>query len=601
MFWEVVVPGEDGSASKTVTVEAENWFSALRSSLNKHGSGGQLISNLTCDIKPDRSVHVTDFVTRKVFTLRPLEKSGAAPAAPVAAIATPKRSAVEPDPAVDGLPSDLPRCKGFFRRDEAPDDASGIFFRERMLAVAPGTDTDGAARLAMAVFERLQEMGTTAGTKMFVTVQVFDHEFEGRFERPAIAALEWKEWSPKKAKIQFPLSGAEEIRFSRVSVPPPAPEAAPPVALVEAAPPVALVEAPQPAAAPQAVTPAPRGHARPSVDSVASAPGPGPAQVPIPLVAAPDKAVPLDLRPATSPAQRKIQPETPTASRTEKKPSAEMRAHPGKDPHKKRQTGEGVVLDDLFFQAFERMHEIYSHRDHDKVAEFALGVAREFIKCEAGSTMLITPGKYELYVAAAQGPVAKSLYGKRMSLTKGIVGFATRAGAVVTVSDPENDPRFHDEFDKLTSYRTRNVLCAPIQFEGKTIGAIELLNSPREAGFLQSEANVLSYVAGAVGEYIDTSLPSREAEFSDREFAEFLPARKAEALRRAEEKRNGKPAVPAPAAAPAKPAAPAAAKAVAPSAAKPVVKTTIAETPAAKKTQPPPAQSSGKNKKKRKR
>jgi putative methionine-R-sulfoxide reductase with GAF domain len=569
MFWEVVVPGEDGTSSSTVTVEAENWFSALRSSLVKHGSGGQLISNLTCDIKPDRSVHVTDFVTRKVFTLKPLDRAPAAGAADRAALisaveAPPSRPAGAPDSAVDGLPPDVPSCRGFFRRDEAPDDLSGIFYRERNLAVAPGTDTDSAARLAMVVFERLQALGNSAGTKLFVIVQVFDHEFEGRFVRPAIAALEWKEWSPKKAKIRFPLSGAEEMRIGRTSIAPPAPEAALPIELVEAS---------QPAAAPAVL--APRTGVRPSVDAVASAPRP--AVAPVPLVAAPDKAVPLDLRPATSPAQRKA--------------PVEAQAQPAKELYKKHQTGEGVVLDDLFFQAFERMHEIYSYRDHDKVAEFALKLAQEFIKSEAGSTMLITPGKYELYVAAAQGSVAQSLFGKRMSLTKGIVGFATRAGAVVTVSDPENDPRFHDEFDKLTSFKTRNVVCAPIQFEGKTIGAIELLNSPRESGFLQTEANVLSYIAGAVGEYIDTSLPSREAEFSDKEFAEFLPARKrAEAVRRGLEKKNSKPSP--------KVVVPAAQAKVAST---PVVRATIAETPAAKRTLPPPDKSSGKNKKKRKR
>lgn len=181
------------------------------------------------------------------------------------------------------------------------------------------------------------------------------------------------------------------------------------------------------------------------------------------------------------------------------------------------------MVEDKIVEAFERMQELFTLRDHDEVADFALRVSREFINCEAGSAMLITPGKYELYVAAAQGEVAGKIAGKRFSLTKGIVGFATRAGAVVTVSDPENDPRFHGEFDALSGFMTRNVVCAPIQYEGRTIGAIELLNSPRETGFRQSEANVLSYIAGAVGEYIDTSLPSREADFSDKEFAEFLP------------------------------------------------------------------------------
>jgi hypothetical protein len=514
MHWDVDIPGDDGAAPATVTVEAENWFSALRAGLAKRGRGGQIISNLTCDIKPDKTVFVTDFVTRKVYTLRP--RTGAPAAAPSPSQPPAPAPRAEAERArqtfsVDDLPAGLPRCVGFMRRDASSDTSSGIFFRERLLAVDPGTDKEDAVRLAMTVFERLKAMGAEGGAKLFVSVQVYDHVFDERFQRPAIAALEWKEWSPKKAKLHFPLSGAEELRFSRIPGPPAAADEA------------------QPALAPRVVEP-------------------------LPLIAAPQPA-----------------------------PAAV------KEPPKKRTTGEGAVLDDVFFQVFERMHEIYSRRDHDEVAGFALDVAREFIKCEAGSSMLITPGKYELYVAAAQGEVAGTLRGKRMSLTAGIVGFATRAGAVVTVSDPEHDPRFHNEFDKLTNFKTRNVLCAPLQFEGKTIGAIELLNTPRPTGFLQSEANVLSYIAGAVAEYIDTSLPSREAEFSDHEFAEFLPAKRSDASHRAAAKKADAPAPVK--AVPAKPAQAAKAPERAP------VKPTSPEIPAVKKGAQAPA---SKGKKKRK-
>jgi hypothetical protein len=537
MYWEVVIPGEDGAPSATVVVEAENWFSALRAGLSQRGVGGQLISNLTCDIKPDKTVFVTDFVTRKVYTLKP---STGVPATCAPASVEAKAEAASSLPAFsfDDLPPDLPEYLGFQKRDEISTESSGIYFRERLLAVAPGTDREDVVRLATAVFEKLKSMGAEGDCKLYASVQVYDHVFEDRFERPAIVALEWKEWSPKKAKIQFPLSGSEEQRFSYV--------------------------------------PGPRSTGEEPIPAVAA-----PvtyATSPIPLVAAPSPVVvaPAPLAPAPAVV------EAP----------------------KKRTTGEGAVLDDVFFQVFERMHEIYERRDHDEVAAFALDVAREFIKCEAGSSMLITPGKYELYVAAAQGEVAGALRGKRMSLTAGIVGFSTRAGAVVTVSDPERDPRFHDEFDKLTNFRTRNVLCAPLQFEGKTIGAIELLNTPRPSGFLQSEANVLSYIAGAVAEYIDTSLPSREAEFSDQEFASYLPARRFEAQRSATAKKPDHPSPTKPA--PSKPEAKhGAVRGVTPSQAPPAktadrsrLKTTSPEIPAVKRGSVPPSVGKAKKKKK---
>ena len=245
---------------------------------------------------------------------------------------------------------------------------------------------------------------------------------------------------------------------------------------------------------------------------------------------------------------------------------------------KKKIPSRELAVDDAIVRAFERMQDIYSVTRHDDAALFALNLAREFIDCEAASAMLITPGKYELYVAAAQGDAASQLMGKRLSLTKGIVGFATRAGAVITVSDPKNDPRFHAEFDQLSGFITRSIVCAPIQYEGKTIGAVELINSPRESGFLQSEANVLSYIAGAVGEYIDTSLPSREADFSDKDFAEFLPAKKAPPKTKAGARK--KPAEKKPATATVK----AKASGKKPRAAAKPTKKTATETPAAKQT-----------------
>ena len=46
MLWEVIVPNDDGAQSAPITVEADNWFSALRGGLTKHGLGGQGVSTL---------------------------------------------------------------------------------------------------------------------------------------------------------------------------------------------------------------------------------------------------------------------------------------------------------------------------------------------------------------------------------------------------------------------------------------------------------------------------------------------------------------------------------------------------------------------------
>ncbi|MCP4599657.1 MAG: GAF domain-containing protein [Proteobacteria bacterium] len=463
MYWQVDIPNEGSNPlSVSVTVEADNWFTALRNGLDKNGIDGKLVSNLSCNINSDQSVTVTDFITHRVYTLRPMERTGESGAKDV--IGAMQKSESLPNleflPKVESSPKtkfksmpelespvvlsgDLLPHKIFYWRDESPKDGSGIYYRERLLSVDPNCPRNEVSRLIEAYFVHLKDMGSRNGTKLFISVQVYDHQFKDHSLRPAVAALTWKEWSPKKPKIFFPLYGEQGVAFSK----------------------------------------------RPSRSS--------------------DD----DKRLATIP---KATRKTPDDEPKKAKPA-------GGTLRKKRgvrRRAKDNSVDEKMIEAFERMQEIYKVRDHDGAAAFVLSLSRELIDCNAGSCMLLSPGNYELYVSAAEGPVADAINNNKVSLTKGIVGFATRSSTVVNVSNPKKDPLFDNELDIKSGFKTLNVLCAPLQYEGRTFGAIELLNSPRKEGFVQSEANILSYLGGALAEYITVSLPSREADFSDKEFLE---------------------------------------------------------------------------------
>ena len=179
---------------------------------------------------------------------------------------------------------------------------------------------------------------------------------------------------------------------------------------------------------------------------------------------------------------------------------------------------DNIAIDNKMIRAFERMQAIFDLHNHDQVADFGLSLAMDLIPCETGGCMLITPGKYQLYMAATKGTAANSLLAQKIDINRGVVGFAIRMSAVVMVSEPENDPRFDREYDQHPGYKTKNLLCTPIQYEGHTTGAVLLINSSDNKGFTQSDANTLSYVAGALAEYIEKSLPNREADFGKREF-----------------------------------------------------------------------------------
>ncbi len=214
--------------------------------------------------------------------------------------------------------------------------------------------------------------------------------------------------------------------------------------------------------------------------------------------------------------------DSPERSPSSSKTAREVRAAPRAQREKKRPSitppADTMSIDDTMIQAFERMQEIFDLHSHEQVGDFGLSLAMDLIRCETGCCMLLTPGKNELYAATAKGPGADSFLEQEIDINRGIVGFATRMSAVVVVSDPENDPRFDNAWDQHAGYKTKNLLCAPVQFEGHTLGAIVLLNRAHKAGFSQSDANTLSYLGGALAEYIERSLPSREADFIEQDF-----------------------------------------------------------------------------------
>ncbi|MCU0663751.1 MAG: GAF domain-containing protein [Myxococcota bacterium] len=593
MQWQVIIPGDEkGSAATEVHVDAENWLSALRLGLQKCGITGQVFSNISCNIKPDQSVEVRDYVTNKVFLLRPGGEAPRASAAP--APTAPRKSHPVDFGTTPALIKDLPSHELFYTRDEVPDDGSDICFRERLIAIAPKQSRDDAAQLVQAYFMQAKAMGGIDGAKLFVSVQVFDHKFSEQSQRPAVAALTWKQWSPRAPRVIFPLSGSQAISLALSQPPAPATEeettehpkptatepvkahtkppaatepvkahtkppaayepvkahSKPPAAyepvkahtkppaayeLLKAhSKPPAATEQAKAHSKPPAATVQAKAHSKPPAATVQASPGRAPLSLehprPLPPLAvaappispfvtatAPEPELVIDLT-ALKPKSEPPVAAPPPAPMPPQHEAPRVERHSSSPKHKATRA---MGIDDRMVVAFERMHEIFGISDHDQAARFVIELCHELVEAEAASCMLISPGQYELYIAAATGSAKDMLLGRRISFTKGIVGFATRTSSVITCSDPVGDPRFDQTFDTVSGFETRNILVAPICFEGHTLGAIELINSPKSAGFSQDDANILSYVGGSFGEFIQTSLPSREAEFSDRDFTSF--------------------------------------------------------------------------------
>ena len=100
----------------------------------------------------------------------------------------------------------------------------------------------------------------------------------------------------------------------------------------------------------------------------------------------------------------------------------------------------------------------------------------EIFEAEAGSVGLLEDGGRQIVIRAAVGRGADAVRGMSMPVPKGVIGWVALHQKSALIPDVTTDPRFFGEIDQQSGFRTRSIMCVPMQVDGHTIGAIELMN-----------------------------------------------------------------------------------------------------------------------------
>ena len=96
----------------------------------------------------------------------------------------------------------------------------------------------------------------------------------------------------------------------------------------------------------------------------------------------------------------------------------------------------------------------------------------QFLEADRSTLFLHDPRSDELWSQVAQG-VAEIRFPAHL----GIAGSVFKSRQVVNIPDAYADDRFNPAFDKKTGYRTRTILCMPVQNKaGVAVGVIQVLN-----------------------------------------------------------------------------------------------------------------------------
>jgi HD-GYP domain-containing protein (c-di-GMP phosphodiesterase class II) len=116
--------------------------------------------------------------------------------------------------------------------------------------------------------------------------------------------------------------------------------------------------------------------------------------------------------------------------------------------------------------------KISARKELDSLLRLLVEESKKVLQADRSTVFLLDRKKNELWSRVASGDAVI-----RVPANKGIVGEAVSRGHVINIKDAYADPRFNQDIDRKTGYRTRTLITAPMRNNrGDIIGAFQVLN-----------------------------------------------------------------------------------------------------------------------------
>jgi signal transduction histidine kinase len=133
--------------------------------------------------------------------------------------------------------------------------------------------------------------------------------------------------------------------------------------------------------------------------------------------------------------------------------------------------------------------------DLDNLLAKLLEKVTEILDAER-ATIFLVDEQGDLESSIAQGGHVAQI---RLKKGVGIAGWVAASGETVNIPEAYDDPRFNQEVDRKSGFRTRSILCMPMpDHHGQTIGVVQALNK-RSRAFDADDEALLATVAAHGG------------------------------------------------------------------------------------------------------
>ncbi len=148
---------------------------------------------------------------------------------------------------------------------------------------------------------------------------------------------------------------------------------------------------------------------------------------------------------------------------------------------------------------------IISTLELKKVLNVIMLKTKELVRSEAWSLLLLDEKNEELLFSVAIGSQADKLSEFKIKMGQGIAGWVAREGKPIIVQNVMDDPRFFNEIDTKIDFKTRSVLCVPLESRGRILGVIEVINKMEDGLFTDRDLALVTKLAGFAAIAIDNA------------------------------------------------------------------------------------------------
>ena len=146
-------------------------------------------------------------------------------------------------------------------------------------------------------------------------------------------------------------------------------------------------------------------------------------------------------------------------------------------------------LDRLLNITKDLREEIYGDILLEKIMDYALSITHS----DAGSLLLMENDN--LVFRILRGGQASQLQGTSLKAGKGLTGWAAEKGLPIRIDDVSKDDRFSPEYDSMTGYETRSIMCIPLKTKEKVIGVLVLINKKGGNPYRQRDEEIITHLA----------------------------------------------------------------------------------------------------------